>query len=192
MSKDESPTFIQASEKRAPRYSTHQALSEERTMNRRHLLASVLSLAVPAFAQAQSWPAQPVRVMIGFPPGGTTDVIGRLTANELSEQLGKPFVVENRGGASGTIGAGVVAKSAVHPAGTGQVGPHHSRGRHQDQLMIVLENVAKRFGAVQAVDGVSFRAEKGKFVVLLGPRGGSARLRLYAYFAAASSFSVKV
>jgi hypothetical protein len=42
--------------------------------------------------------------MVGFPPGGTTDVIGRLTANELSEQLGKPFVVENRGGASGTIG----------------------------------------------------------------------------------------
>jgi tripartite-type tricarboxylate transporter receptor subunit TctC len=53
-----------------------------------------------------------VRVMVGFPPGGTTDVIGRLTANELSEQLGKPFVVENRGSASGTIGAGVVAKSA--------------------------------------------------------------------------------
>ena len=48
--------------------------------------------------------------MIGFPPGGTTDVIGRLTAHELSEQLGRQFVVENRGGASGTIGAGVVAK----------------------------------------------------------------------------------
>jgi len=50
--------------------------------------------------------------MVGFPPGGTTDIIGRLVANQLSEQLGKPFVVENRGGASGTIGAGVVAKSA--------------------------------------------------------------------------------
>ena len=50
--------------------------------------------------------------MVGFPPGGTTDIIGRLVANELSEQLGTPFVVENRGGASGTIGAGVVAKSA--------------------------------------------------------------------------------
>jgi len=69
-------------------------------------------LVFPSLALAQAWPTQPVRVMVGFPPGGTTDVIGRLVANELSEQLGKPFVVENRGGASGTIGAGVVAKSA--------------------------------------------------------------------------------
>jgi tripartite-type tricarboxylate transporter receptor subunit TctC len=77
----------------------------------RYLLA-LFYLLLPLCALAQSWPTQPVRVMIGFPPGGTTDVIGRLTANELAEQLGKPFVVENRGGASGTIGAGVVAKSA--------------------------------------------------------------------------------
>jgi tripartite-type tricarboxylate transporter receptor subunit TctC len=75
---------------------------------RRSLL---LLLLMPFAALAQSWPTQPVRVMVGFPPGGTTDIIGRLVANELSEQLGKPFVVENRGGASGTIAAGVVAKS---------------------------------------------------------------------------------
>jgi tripartite-type tricarboxylate transporter receptor subunit TctC len=75
-------------------------------------LLRTLFLVLPLSAIAQSWPTQPVRLMIGFPPGGTTDIIGRLTANELSEQLGKPFVVENRGGASGTIGAGVVAKSA--------------------------------------------------------------------------------
>jgi len=79
---------------------------------RRDLLALALATALPGGARAQSWPSQPVRVMVGFPPGGTTDVIGRLVANELSEQLGRPFVVENRGGASGTIGAGVVAKSA--------------------------------------------------------------------------------
>jgi len=72
----------------------------------------LLLLIFPSLALAQPWPTQPVRVMVGFPPGGTTDVIGRLVTNELSEQLGKPFVVENRGGASGTIGAGVVAKSA--------------------------------------------------------------------------------
>ena len=78
-------------------------------MNRRCFL--VLAWVLAASAHAQPWPNQLVRVMVGFPPGGTTDVIGRLTANELSEQLGTPFVVENRGGASGTIGAGVVAKS---------------------------------------------------------------------------------
>jgi tripartite-type tricarboxylate transporter receptor subunit TctC len=77
-------------------------------MNRFLALAA---LVFTSLVHGQSWPSQPVRVMVGFPPGGTTDVIGRLTANELSEQLGKPFVVENRGGASGTIGAGAVAKS---------------------------------------------------------------------------------
>jgi tripartite-type tricarboxylate transporter receptor subunit TctC len=71
----------------------------------------LLLLALPSLVLGQPWPTQPVRVMVGFPPGGTTDIIGRLVANELSEQLGKPFVVENRGGASGTIGAGAVARS---------------------------------------------------------------------------------
>jgi tripartite-type tricarboxylate transporter receptor subunit TctC len=61
----------------------------------RYLLV-LFYLLLPLSALAQSWPTQPVRVMVGFPPGGTTDVIGRLVANELSEQLGKPFVVENK------------------------------------------------------------------------------------------------
>ena len=73
------------------------------------VLAAAL-LAGPA-AFAQPYPAQPVRLVIGFPPGGTTDVIGRLVAQGLSEALGKQFVVDNRGGASGTIGAGIVAKA---------------------------------------------------------------------------------
>src|SRR5258706_14239647 len=85
-------------------------------MDRRDLLPLAVTFtaaaALPSRVRAQSWPSQPVRVMVGFPPGGTTDVIGRLVANELSEQLGKPFVVENRGVGSGTIGARVVPKSA--------------------------------------------------------------------------------
>jgi tripartite-type tricarboxylate transporter receptor subunit TctC len=60
---------------------------------------------------AQSYPGQSVKIIVGFPPGGTTDVIGRLVAQGLSEALGKSFLVDNRGGASGTIGAGMVAKS---------------------------------------------------------------------------------
>lgn len=67
-------------------------------------------IATPALAQA--YPTQPVKITVGFPPGGTTDVIGRLLAQSLSEQTGKPFIVENRPGASGSIAAGVVAKSA--------------------------------------------------------------------------------
>src|SRR5262245_43103934 len=79
-------------------------------MTTRLLLLAVL---FPVFAAAQPYPSQPVKVVIGFPPGGTTDVVGRLMANELSEQMGRPYVVENRPGASGTIGAGGVAKSAA-------------------------------------------------------------------------------
>ena len=62
-------------------------------------------------AKSQGYPSQTVRIVVGFPPGGTTDVIARLMAQELTEKLGKAVVVENRPGASGTIGSGVVAKS---------------------------------------------------------------------------------
>jgi tripartite-type tricarboxylate transporter receptor subunit TctC len=74
--------------------------------------AALALLAAEPSAQAQGYPSQPVRVIVGFPPGGTTDVIARHAAQELATQTGKSFVVENRPGASGTIGAGGVAKSA--------------------------------------------------------------------------------
>ena len=73
--------------------------------------AIALLAAAPA-AHAQVYPSQPVKVVVGFPPGGTTDVIGRHVAQELAVQTGKSFVVENRPGASGTIATGGVAKSA--------------------------------------------------------------------------------
>ena len=80
----------------------------------KHLLTACAmasaSLFVPQ-ASAQSYPTQPVKIIVGFPPGGTTDVIARMVAQALSESLGKSFVVDNRGGASGTIGAGIVAKA---------------------------------------------------------------------------------
>src|SRR5688572_9730366 len=75
-------------------------------------LAALISFACCAVALAQGYPSQPVKILVGFPPGGTTDVMGRLTAQELGVQTGKPFLVENRPGASGSIAAGVVAKSA--------------------------------------------------------------------------------
>lgn len=76
------------------------------------IFAGVLFAIASLGAHAQGYPSQTVRIIVGFPPGGTTDVIGRLVAQELSGSFGRAVVVENRPGASGTIGTGVVAKSA--------------------------------------------------------------------------------
>ena len=67
--------------------------------------------ARPGLARAQSWPERPVQMIVPYPPGGATDVIGRIFAQRLSATLGQPVVVENRGGAGGNIGAAAVAKA---------------------------------------------------------------------------------
>ena len=75
--------------------------------------AAVLALGcamLPA-AFAQSYPARPVRVVIPFPPGGTLDTVGRMLAQKLSEQTGQAFVIENKPGGNGIIGADIVAKA---------------------------------------------------------------------------------
>lgn len=70
---------------------------------------SLLPIAAPAWAQ--EFPTRPVKVIIPFPPGGPTDVLGRLVAQKLSERLGQNFVIDNKPGASGMIGADMVAKA---------------------------------------------------------------------------------
>jgi len=63
-------------------------------------------------AWAQAYPSKPVRVVIVFPPGGATDIVGRIAFQKVSEQLNQQFIIDNRPGASGTIGATFVARSA--------------------------------------------------------------------------------
>jgi tripartite-type tricarboxylate transporter receptor subunit TctC len=80
-------------------------------MLRRHLLVgSVAAIALPA--RAESWPTKPVRIVVPFGPGGPADIYARYVGQELSEALKQQFVVENKAGAGGTIGADIVAKAA--------------------------------------------------------------------------------
>ncbi|MFT4268909.1 MAG: tripartite tricarboxylate transporter substrate binding protein [Xenophilus sp.] len=69
-------------------------------------------MLAPAAASAQAWPAKPIKVVVNFPPGGAADQLARLVGQPLSEALGQPVVIENRGGANGNIGGEAVARSA--------------------------------------------------------------------------------
>ena len=73
------------------------------------LLAALLAAPLPALAQA--WPSKPIRLIIPFAPGGTTDIVARAVGDRLGRELGQPVIIENRAGGGGTIGADFVAKS---------------------------------------------------------------------------------
>jgi tripartite-type tricarboxylate transporter receptor subunit TctC len=84
------------------------------TTRRRFLLlsgAAFAAQALPRSAFAQQWPSKPIRAIVPFGPGSTIDLIGRIVLDPLSAALGQPIVVENRGGAGGSIGSAAVAKA---------------------------------------------------------------------------------
>ena len=86
-----------------------------RSLIRRALLAAALGaagLVSPLSALADTYPSKPVKIIVSFSPGGSTDLLARYLAQKLSEALGQPFVVENKPGAGGILGNDVVAKSA--------------------------------------------------------------------------------
>ena len=71
-------------------------------------VVAVLLLFVAGAVHAQSWPAKPVRIVVAFAPGGSLDFVTRIVAERLTQDLGQPFVVENRAGANGNVGADFV------------------------------------------------------------------------------------
>jgi tripartite-type tricarboxylate transporter receptor subunit TctC len=85
-------------------------MSNNTHVSRRLALAALAAAALPALAQ--SWPARPLRIVVAYPPGGVSDVVARALADRLSPALGQPVVIENKAGASGSIGMDAVAKSA--------------------------------------------------------------------------------
>jgi tripartite-type tricarboxylate transporter receptor subunit TctC len=89
-------------------------VEEAKEMKRKHLIRAALASALLGFTTAvlaQAYPSRPVTMIIPFPPGGTLDFVGRMLAQKLTDQMGQNFVVENRAGGAGTVGAIAVAKA---------------------------------------------------------------------------------
>ncbi|HZM44987.1 MAG TPA: tripartite tricarboxylate transporter substrate binding protein [Burkholderiales bacterium] len=146
---------------------------------RRAALLAAVAVFVPAVAGAQAYPVKPVRVMIPWPPGGSNDIVGRVVFQKMSEQLGQQFVIENRGGASGTIGSDLVVKappdgyvimvqSATHVAN-----PHLYKKLPYDTLkdFIGITPLALQVGVVVVHPALPARTTK-EFIALAKARPG--------------------
>jgi tripartite-type tricarboxylate transporter receptor subunit TctC len=125
--------------------------------NRRLTLASVALAAIyfiapPTLAQT-SWPTRPVRIVVPFTPGGTTDILARAIAPELSKAFGQQFIVDNRAGAGGNVGSDIVAKSPAdgYTLLMGTVGTH---GINKSLYSKMPYDPQKDFAPITLVAGV--------------------------------------
>ncbi|MBP0445798.1 tripartite tricarboxylate transporter substrate binding protein [Roseomonas sp. SSH11] len=148
-------------------------------------------LTLPRNGRAATWPDRPVTLVVPFPPGGSNDVVTRLVAQPLSQALGQPFVVENRPGANGNIGAAQVARAApdgytVLVSGNGQNAMNHGLYRnipydsrtafvHVAQLASLPNAlvVAESFPARTLQDLIRMAKEKPGDITFASPGSGS-------------------
>ena len=79
---------------------------------RRWASAALAFALVAGLAQAQDWPSKPIRMIVPYPPGGGTDIVARIVNEKLSPELGQPIVIDNKGGAGGSVGTEIAAKAA--------------------------------------------------------------------------------
>lgn len=115
-------------------------------------LAAIFTVASSVWAQS-AWPNKPVKIVVPFAPGGTTDILARAVAPELAKAFGQPFVIENRGGAGGNIGAEQVAKAPAdgYTLLMGTVGTH---GINKSLYAKLAYDPQKDFAPVTLVAGV--------------------------------------
>ena len=152
---------------------------------------AALALVLSAGVQAQAWPSKPIKLIIPFPPGNTTDIMARLIAPRMSERLGQPVIVENRPGASGMLGLDLVAKAAPdgYTIGAGQGGnlvvlPHTSKNIPYDALkdfspiavsttnyLVVVGSTGAPFKTLPEMIAWA-RANPGKLTVATNGEGG--------------------
>ncbi|MFN9154004.1 MAG: Bug family tripartite tricarboxylate transporter substrate binding protein [bacterium] len=155
------------------------------------MFAAAAALVVSMGVHAQAWPNKPIRLVIPFPPGNTTDIMARLTAPRMAERLGQPVIVENRPGASGMLGLDFVARAtpdgytfAAGQGGNLAVLPHTSKSVPYDALKdftpiaVSTANYLVVVGATGApfknlVEMIAWaRANPGKLTVASNGEGG--------------------
>jgi tripartite-type tricarboxylate transporter receptor subunit TctC len=114
--------------------------------------AAIFSIASPTFAQSP-WPTKPVKIVVPFAPGGTTDILARAIAPELSKAFGQTFFIENRGGAGGNVGTDIVAKAPAdgYTLLMGTVGTH---GINKSLYRKLPYDPQKDFAPITLVAGV--------------------------------------
>ena len=162
-------------------------------------LAGILGLACLPVAAQNAWPVKPVKIIVPFAPGGTTDILARAMAPELSKAFGQPFIVENRAGAGGNIGADVVAKAPAdgYTLLMGTVGTHginkalYSKMTFDSQkdfapitlvagvpnVMVMNTERAKTLGISTVPDFIKYaKAHPGKFSMASSGNGTSIHL----------------
>lgn len=160
-------------------------------MLRKMVTVTLVGVLFTALAHAQSYPGKPIRIIIPFPPGNTTDIMSRLIAPKMSERLGQQVVVENRPGASGMLGLDYAAKSAPDgytvacvQGGNMVVLPHTSKNipyKPLEDFLPVAVTTTNYLGIVANVDApfktigemVKFaKANPGKLTVATNGEGG--------------------
>ncbi|MDO9709591.1 Bug family tripartite tricarboxylate transporter substrate binding protein [Paracraurococcus lichenis] len=172
---------------------------------RRAILAGGAALALPLATRAQpSWPAQPIRLVVPFAPGGTTDLTARLIAQGLQERLGQPVIIENRPGAGATVGSLAVAQAApdghtllVSNIASHAIAPSLYRGLRYDavrdftHIALIVENpsvlvAAPRFPAATLGDVVRLSREDARGLDIASSGSGSSNHLLIVQFGQAT------